>query len=183
MSHRTTRRKGCERSRRFPTISAFHTRFDDSSDAQSGRRPHDAGKVFRRADADGPGARTLSAHVIVSPTISKSGATQKYELRIHNEAKVAATSAELEIPGRRDRHVGRAPAAGSYATKKSGDRITAITWQIEVGPNKYVALPFIAKNPMPSRICTGRFTNISPTARLWTGAISPDRRKRARLPR
>jgi hypothetical protein len=39
------------------------------------------------------------------------------------------------------------PATGSFTTKTTGDRITAITWQVDVQPGKYVALPFTAKNP------------------------------------
>jgi uncharacterized protein YcnI len=41
---------------------------------------------------------SLSAHVTVSPFQSKTGAVQTYELRVHNEARVAATSIDLEIP-------------------------------------------------------------------------------------
>jgi uncharacterized protein YcnI len=90
---------------------------------------------------------SLSAHIMVSPTQSKSGATQKYEVRVHNEAKMAATSVDLEIPdGLTVTDIAK-PAAGSYTTKKSGERITTITWQIDVQPSKYVALPFTAKNP------------------------------------
>jgi hypothetical protein len=66
---------------------------------------------------------------------------------VHNEAKVAATSVDLDIPdGVTVTEVAK-PAAGSYATKTAGDRITAITWQVDVQPGKYVALPFTAKNP------------------------------------
>jgi uncharacterized protein YcnI len=90
---------------------------------------------------------SLSAHVTVSPLQSKTGAVQKYELRVHNEAKVAATSVDLEIPdGVTVTEVAK-PATGSYTTKTTGDRITAITWQVDVPPGKYVALPFTAKNP------------------------------------
>ena len=90
---------------------------------------------------------SLSAHVTVSPLQSKTGAVQKYELRVHNEAKVAATSVDLEIPdGVTVTDVAK-PATGSYTTKTTGDRITAITWQVDVQPGKYVALPFTAKNP------------------------------------
>jgi uncharacterized protein YcnI len=90
---------------------------------------------------------SLSAHVTVSPLQSKPGAVQKYELRIHNEAKVAATSIDLDIPdGVTVTEVAK-PTAGTFTTKTTGDRITAITWQIDVQPNKYVALPFTAKNP------------------------------------
>lgn len=89
----------------------------------------------------------LSAHVMVSPPQSKSGATQKYEMRVHNEGKLASTSIELDIPeGITVLEVAK-PATGSFATEQSGTRITRITWQVDVQPNKYVALPFTAKNP------------------------------------
>ena len=42
--------------------------------------------------------RGLSAHIMVSPPQSTSGTTQKYEVRVHNEEKIAATSIELEVP-------------------------------------------------------------------------------------
>jgi uncharacterized protein YcnI len=90
---------------------------------------------------------SLSAHVTVSPLQSKPGAVQKYELRVHNEAKAAATSIELDIPeGVTVTEVAKT-AAGTSTTKTEGNRITMITWQIDVQPNKYVALPFTAKNP------------------------------------
>jgi uncharacterized protein YcnI len=90
---------------------------------------------------------SLSAHVMVSPPQSKTGAVQRYELRVHNEAKVAATSVDLDIPdGVTVTEVAK-PATGTYTTKTAGDRITTITWQIDVQPSKYVALPFTAKNP------------------------------------
>jgi uncharacterized protein YcnI len=92
-------------------------------------------------------AASLSAHVIVSPTQSKSGATQKYEVRVHNESKVAATSVEVEIPdGVTVVDVAKSPN-GTAETKKTGDRVTSITWKIDVQPSKYIALPFTAKNP------------------------------------
>jgi uncharacterized protein YcnI len=93
-------------------------------------------------------ATSLSAHVMVSPPQSKAGAVQKYELRVHNEAKVAATSIDLEIPdGLTVTDVAKVPA-GAFTTKTTGDRITVITWQIDVQPMKYVALPFTARNPV-----------------------------------
>jgi len=92
-------------------------------------------------------AASLSAHVIVSPTVSKSGAVQKYEVRVHNEAKVAASSIDVDIPdGVTVVDIASSPN-GSATTKKVGDRVTGITWKIDVQPNKYVALPFTARNP------------------------------------
>src|SRR5438128_12544717 len=90
---------------------------------------------------------SLCAHVTVSPLQSKAGAVQKYELRIHNESKVAATSIDLDIPeGVTVTEVGTS-TIGARTTKTMGDRITQITWQVNVQPNKYVALPFTAQNP------------------------------------
>jgi uncharacterized protein YcnI len=90
---------------------------------------------------------TVSAHVMVSPLQSKAGTSQKYEVRVHNESKVAATSVDLNIPdGVIVTDVGKT-AAGTPTTKMTGNRITEISWQIDVQPNKYVALPFTATNP------------------------------------
>lgn len=87
------------------------------------------------------------AHIMVSPPASKAGATQNYELRVHNEGKVATTSLDLEIPDGITILDVAAPVAGTYDTTKSGTRVTAITWKIDVQPSKFVALKFSAKNP------------------------------------
>jgi uncharacterized protein YcnI len=92
-------------------------------------------------------AASLSAHIMVSPPESKAGATQRYELRVHNEEKVAIKSVELTVPDGIDIvSIDKAPA-GAYTTAKTGDRITSLTWTVDVEPSKYLALPFMAKNP------------------------------------
>ena len=97
-------------------------------------------------------AASLSAHVMVSPPESKSGAVQKYEVRVHNESKLATTSVDLDIPdGVTVTDVAK-PAAGSFTTKKNGERIVQITWQVDVQPSKYLALPFTAKNPQGTEL-------------------------------
>ena len=89
---------------------------------------------------------SLSAHIMVSPPESKAGATQKYEVRVHNEGKVAATEIDLDIPeGVTVTDVAK-PAAGTFTTAKSGTRITTISWTVDVAPTKYLALSFTAKN-------------------------------------
>jgi uncharacterized protein YcnI len=87
------------------------------------------------------------AHIMVSPPESKAGATQNYELRVHNEGKVATTSLDLEIPEGITVLDVAPPATGSFNTTKTGARITGISWQVDVQPSKYVALKFSAKNP------------------------------------
>src|ERR1700752_145393 len=75
-------------------------------------------------------ATSLSAHIIVSPTQSKSGATQRDEVRVPNEAKVAATSVDLEIPDGVSVIEIAKPSAGTFTTTTKDARITAITWKI-----------------------------------------------------
>jgi uncharacterized protein YcnI len=90
---------------------------------------------------------SLSAHIMVSPPDSKAGVTQRYELRVHNEEKVAIKSVELTVPDAITVvSIGTAPS-GTYTTTKTGDRITSLTWTVDVAPEKYLALPFMAKNP------------------------------------
>src|SRR5262245_26750182 len=90
---------------------------------------------------------SVSAHIMVSPPQSKPGASQKYELRVHNEAKLATTEVDLQIPdGITVLSIGT-PPAGAYTTSKKGDRITGLAWKVAVEPGKYLALPFTAKNP------------------------------------
>jgi uncharacterized protein YcnI len=94
---------------------------------------------------------SLSAHIMVSPPDSKAGVTQKYELRVHNEEKLAITSVDLTIPdGISVLTIGPAPS-GTYTTTKTGDRITSLTWKVDVAASKYLALPFTAKNPDSAR--------------------------------
>jgi uncharacterized protein YcnI len=89
----------------------------------------------------------LSAHIMVSPPQSKAGITQTYELRVHNEGKVTTTSLELLVPASITVVKVDTPPAGTVDTVKTGDRITAVVWTVNVEPNKYFALKFDATNP------------------------------------
>ena len=92
----------------------------------------------------------ISGHVMVSPPQSKAGVTQTYELRAHNESKLATTALELQVPAEITvLKVEQAPA-GTVDTPKAGDRITAINWKVNIEPGKYLALKFEARNPAGS---------------------------------
>jgi uncharacterized protein YcnI len=89
----------------------------------------------------------ISGHVMVSPPQSKAGITQTYELRAHNESKLATTELELQVPAEITvLKVEQAPA-GTVDTPKTGDRITLIDWKVDLAPGKYLALKFQARNP------------------------------------
>jgi uncharacterized protein YcnI len=90
---------------------------------------------------------SASAHVTVAPQQSPAGAVQVYKVRIHNGGKSPTASIELRVPeGVVIESVAAVPSARS-TTAKTGSRVSAITWTIEVLPGKYVEAAFTAKNP------------------------------------
>ena len=92
-------------------------------------------------------AVSASAHVTVAPQQSAAGATQIYKVRIHNGGKAPTASIELQVPaGITIESVAAVPSAKSSMTK-TGDRVSAITWEIAVPPGKYVEVAFTARNP------------------------------------
>ena len=92
-------------------------------------------------------AASASAHVTVAPQQSPAGGKQIYKVRVHNDEKVPTSSVEVQIPEGAT-VVSVAPMTGATADiAKTGNRVTAITWKIQVQPGKYVELPFTVQNP------------------------------------
>lgn len=87
------------------------------------------------------------AHVSVLPRASKPGAEETYTVRVPTEKAVATTSIELEVPeGVTITKVADVEGA-KHEEKKTGDRITMITWTREIKPRESAEFSFIAKNP------------------------------------
>ena len=87
------------------------------------------------------------AHVSVQPRASKPGAEETYTVRVPTEKAVATTSVELEVPeGVTITKVADVEGA-KHEEKKTGDRITMITWTREIKPRESAEFTFIAKNP------------------------------------
>src|SRR5262245_24630548 len=78
-------------------------------------------------------APAAHAHVTIRPREAKLGATEKYTMRVPTEGKVATTSVELEVPDGVT-IVTVNGAAGSVEQKKSGGRVTSITWKVDIQP-------------------------------------------------
>ena len=92
------------------------------------------------------------AHVTVAPQQAPAGASQVYKVRVHNDEKTAVSSIELDVPAGAT-VVSVAPMAGAKSsTAKTGDRITKITWEVQVAPGKYVEIPFTVKNPASGQL-------------------------------
>jgi uncharacterized protein YcnI len=91
-------------------------------------------------------ATAAQAHVTIRPRESKAGATETYTMRVPTEGKIATTSVELEVPDGVT-IVTINGAAGRAEQKKSGDRITSITWTVDIQPAQSQELTFVARNP------------------------------------
>lgn len=92
-------------------------------------------------------AAVAEAHVTVLPRESKTGAAEKYTMRVPTEGKVATTSIELQVPEGVTVTSIEATEGARYETKKTGDRIVTITWTTEIKPGESRQFPFAASNP------------------------------------
>jgi uncharacterized protein YcnI len=89
----------------------------------------------------------LQAHVSVSPQESTPGATVKYVVRVPTEGKVTTTGADLEVPEGVTVEVLAIPMGWKHEIKRQGDRIVAISWQMEIKPGEFAEFAFVARNP------------------------------------
>src|SRR5713226_4386219 len=92
-------------------------------------------------------AVTAFAHVTVAPQQAPKGASQIYKVRVHNDGKMPTSSIALQIPEDVVIESVEPMATSKSDMTKTGNRVTMITWQIEVPVGKYVELAFTAKNP------------------------------------
>lgn len=87
------------------------------------------------------------AHVSLWPRESTAGATEKYIVRVPAEGKVASKSVELEVPEGVLVEVLSVPSGWKQEVKRDGNRITAITWLMDIKPGEFQEFSFIARNP------------------------------------
>jgi uncharacterized protein YcnI len=87
------------------------------------------------------------AHVSITPRESSPGATEKYVVRVPTEGKVMTTSADLEVPDGVTIETISVPAGWKYEVKRQGERIVAITWQMDIKPGEFAEFAFVARNP------------------------------------
>ena len=77
------------------------------------------------------------AHMVIAPSQSTAGATEKYVVRVPTEGKVATVAAELEVPEGAVVEAVAVPAGWKHEIKRKGDRIVAITWTMDIPPGEF----------------------------------------------
>ena len=116
------------------------------------------------------------AHVSVRPRESKSGAEERYTVRVPTEGVVATTHVQLEIPaGVTVLEV--VPAEGTlFQTTNAGDRVTSITWKKEIPPKQAAEFAFRARNPSSGEIVWKAHQHFADgTTADWVGAAEERR--------
>jgi uncharacterized protein YcnI len=86
------------------------------------------------------------AHVTVAPRESRPGVSERYTVRVPTEGKVSTVEIELEIP----EGVTISPQASpgwAHTLTRTGDRVTAIVWAMEIKPGEFAEFGFIGRNP------------------------------------
>lgn len=92
------------------------------------------------------------AHVTVSPRESRAGAGERYTVNVPTEGKVATVEIELEVPEGVLITGVQAGHAGTHEIKRTGDRISAIMWKLEIKPAEFAEFVFRARNPKAPQI-------------------------------
>ena len=111
------------------------------------------------------------AHVSVRPRESKSGAEERYTVRVPTEGAVATTHVQLEIPAGVTVLEVVPHDGATFETSKQGGRITAITWKKEIPPKGSAEFVFRARNPEAGDVVWKAHQHFSDgTAADWVGA-------------
>jgi uncharacterized protein YcnI len=87
------------------------------------------------------------AHVTVWPRESRTGANEKYTVRVPTEGKVATASIELELPAQTTFLSVAVPAGYTYELKKMNDRVVGIVWTMQIKAGEFAEFEFMARNP------------------------------------
>ena len=89
-----------------------------------------------------------SAHAVVFPKKSASGAYERYVLRVPNEKTVATTRVEIHFPeGLRITDFEEVPGWTLEVLPDSTRRIVGAVWTGNLPPQRFVEFPFMAANP------------------------------------
>ena len=89
-----------------------------------------------------------SAHAVVFPKKSASGAYERYVLRVPNEKTTATTRVEIHFPdGLRITDFEEVPGWQLQILTDSTKRIVGAVWTGNLPPQRFVEFPFMAANP------------------------------------
>src|ERR671936_2431797 len=90
----------------------------------------------------------LCAHAVVSPAASRTGAYERYVLRVPNESDSPTIRVSIRFPPEvRVISFVDVPGWQIQATMDSSGRATAATWTGSLPPERFVEFPFMAVNP------------------------------------
>ena len=112
----------------------------------------------------------VSAHVTISPTESKLGASERYTVRVPTEGQVATSGVDLAVPP--GVTVSSVLASGGWKStvRREGNRIVGISWTVDIPAGHFGELVFMARNPKEGTEIAWKVTQkfADGTSREWT---------------
>jgi hypothetical protein len=90
----------------------------------------------------------LCGHAVVAPSASRTGAYERYVLRVPNESDVPTVRVEIRFPDAvRVISFADVPGWQLQAPTDSSGRATSAVWTGSLPPERFVEFPFVAVNP------------------------------------
>jgi uncharacterized protein YcnI len=118
-------------------------------------------------------ASLAMAHAVVYPKASRTGAYEKYVLRVPNEKNVPTLRVELHFPAD-VRVTSFADVAGWQleVLTDSAKRIVGAVWTGTLAPQRFIEFPFVAANPkVATKVVWPTYQTYADGQRVeWTGA-------------
>ncbi len=112
----------------------------------------------------------LMAHVSITPTESKLGASERYTVRVPTEGQVTTVGVDLEVP--EGVTVSNVLASGGWTSevRREANRIVAIMWKVTIPAAHFGELVFNARNPKEGAAIAWKVTQrfADGTSRDWT---------------
>ena len=113
---------------------------------------------------------SIAAHVTISPTESKLGASERYTVRVPTEGQVATSGVDLAVPP--GVTVSSVLASGGWKStvRREGNRIVGVSWTVDIPAGHFGELVFMARNPKEGAEITWKVTQkfADGTSRDWT---------------
>lgn len=120
----------------------------------------------------GVASATALAHVTVWPRESRTGAYEKYTVRVPTEGDVATASVEVILPEGATLVSMGAPAGFTYELRKTGKAVTSIVWTMKINPGEFAEFSFMARNPAtPGPVAWRAIQSLVDGSKIeWSGA-------------
>lgn len=116
------------------------------------------------------GIAVLNAHVTIAPAESRLGGSERYTVRVPTEGQVATVGVDLQVPEGVTVSYVMASSGWTSELTREGNRVTQISWKVQIPPAHFGELVFNARNPKEGTAISWNVTQrfADGTSQQWT---------------